>query len=98
MKKFTLYLEDEKHAMIKELASKNKTTLNDLINGFIDTATANDQMYSMELRFNSNINSLVEVLSTQDESLKRLIAWHKIHAELLKDILDIEYEGENDYV
>lgn len=78
--------------MLKELSNKKDKTLNELINGFIDTATANDQMYSMELRFNSNINSLVRVLSTQDESLKHLIAWHKIHAEMLKDILEIEYE------
>ena len=92
IKKFTLYLEEEKHAMLKELANKNGKTLNELINEFIDTATANDLMYSMELRFNSNIDSLVKILTTQDESLKRLIAWHKIHAELLKDILDIEYE------
>lgn len=92
IKKFTLYLEEEKHAMLKELSRKNKTTLNDLINGFIDTATANEKMYSMELRFNSNIDSLVKILSRQDESLNRLISWHKVHAELLKDVLDIEYE------
>lgn len=78
--------------MLKEIAIKNDTTLNELINGFIDTATANDQVYSMELRFNSNIDSLVKILKRQDESVNRLIAWHKIHAELLKDILDIEYE------
>ncbi|MCK1975702.1 hypothetical protein LNK15_01355 [Jeotgalicoccus huakuii] len=95
MKKFTLYLKEEKHAFIKALANKKKTTLNELINSFIDTATANDQVYSMELRFNSNLDSLVKILSRQDESLSRLIAWHKIHAELLKDILVIEYEEEN---
>lgn len=87
-----MYLEEGKHAMLKEIAIKNDTTLNELINGFIDTATANDQVYSMELRFNSNIDSLVKILKRQDESVNRLIAWHKIHAELLKDILDIEYE------
>lgn len=94
MKSFLLRMSEEKHAMLKTLANKNETTLNELINGFIDTATANDQVYSMELRFNSNIDSLVKILTTQDESLKRLIAWHKIHAELLKDVLDIEYEEE----
>lgn len=92
MKQLIVRMPEEKHAMLKELANKNDKTLNELINGFIDTATANDQMYSMELRFNSNINSLVKILSRQDESVNRLISWHKVHAELLKDILDIEYE------
>lgn len=94
MKSYLLRMSEEKHAMLKEIANKKETTLNELINGFIDTATANDQMYSMELRFNSNIKSLVEILSKQDESINRLISWHKIHAELLKDILMIEYEEE----
>lgn len=92
MKQLIVRMPEEKHAMLKEIANKNDTTLNELINGFIDTATANDQVYSMELRFNSNIDSLVKILKRQDESVNRLIAWHKIHAELLKDILDIEYE------
>lgn len=94
MKSYLLRMPAEKHAMLKEIAIKKDTTLNELINGFIDTATANDQVYSMELRFNSNIKSLVEILSKQDESINRLISWHKIHAELLKDILMIEYEEE----
>lgn len=92
MKSYLLRMPEEKHAMLKEIAIKKDITLNELINGFIDTATANDQVYSMELRFNSNIKSLAEILSKQDESINRLISWHKIHAELLKDILMIEYE------
>lgn len=97
MKKFTLYIEDDKHlklqGVVNRINSENdnyKTNLNKLINGFIDDALASSSLKNMETRFNESINEISSVLENQNKSLSALITWHEIHAQMLKDLLGDE--------
>lgn len=90
MKKFTLYLTDEKQAYWKSIAKENNTNLNALINSILDKAMNNEEIFSMELKFNTTVQLLTEALNNQTEAFNSQISWHKIHAEMIKELLMLE--------